>query len=82
MLGIHQMQAPFAAQFGSAAQASQHSQMVGDVNRAIGDAVDHQRDREKMAHQERIAAMKYNAEKSEREKKLEEIIARLTQYAQ
>lgn len=84
MLGIHAMQAPFAAQFGPAAQAGQHAQMMGDVNKAIGDSVDHRRDMEKLAVQERIAAMRARPkpvapDNSERER-LASIIARLDQY--
>lgn len=84
MLGIHAMQAPFAAQFGPSAQAWQHAQMMGDVNKAIGDSVDHRRDMEKLAVQERIAAMRARprpVQQDAEQERLASIISRLDQYS-
>jgi len=80
MLGIHQMQAPFAAQFGPMAQGMQHASMVKGVNDATKGHADHQRKMEEYKAREKIAEIQAGAKRQPKEPepdRIEDIIARL-----
>ena len=82
MLGIHEIQVPFAAQFGPSAQGMQHRQMMGDVNDAMKTQADHQRKMQELEARERIAQAARPPRQAASERgpdEIEEIIARLTQ---
>jgi Cdc6-like AAA superfamily ATPase len=82
LLGIHEIQAPFAAQFGPAAQGGIHKQMIGDVNDATKSHADHLRKMEEIKAREKIAQIQAGAKSQPQQEpepdRIEDIIARLS----